>query len=123
MSSCARARRTSASGSPRPATSARTTRRSTARSRTRRSRRSRSASTRTTRAHGPRAISARSSFSGSRDARRDGRGLAVARGGLEAYGALVLRLVLGAIYVAHAYLALVVMGVGEAIAYQRAHHI
>jgi putative oxidoreductase len=47
----------------------------------------------------------------------------VARGGFEAYGALVLRVVLGAIYVAHAYLALVVMGVGEAIAYQRAHHI
>jgi putative oxidoreductase len=47
----------------------------------------------------------------------------VARGGLEAYGALVLRLVLGAIYVAHAYLALVVMGLRGAIEYQRASHI
>jgi len=34
----------------------------------------------------------------------------VARGGLEPYGALVLRLVLGVIYIAHAYLALVMIG-------------
>jgi len=47
----------------------------------------------------------------------------VARGGLEAYGALVLRVVLGAIYVAHAYLALVVMGPAKAIEYLRAIHI
>ena len=45
------------------------------------------------------------------------------RGGLEAYGALVLRLVLGAVYVAHAYLALFVMGPARAIEYQRALHI
>ncbi len=47
----------------------------------------------------------------------------MARGGLEAYGALVLRVVLGAIYVAHAYLALVVMGPAKAIEYLRAIHI
>ena len=47
----------------------------------------------------------------------------MARGGLEAYGALVLRVFLGAIYIAHAYLALVVMGPREAIEYQRAIHI
>jgi putative oxidoreductase len=47
----------------------------------------------------------------------------VARGGLEAYGALVLRVFLGAIYVAHAYLALVVMGPAKAIEYLRAIHI
>ena len=47
----------------------------------------------------------------------------MARGGLEAYGALVLRVVLGAIYVAHAYLALVVMGPAKAIDYLRAIHI
>ena len=45
------------------------------------------------------------------------------RGGLEAYGALVLRVVLGAVYLAHAYLALVVMGPAKAIEYQRALHI
>ncbi len=45
------------------------------------------------------------------------------RGGLEPYGALVLRLVLGVIYIAHAYLALVVMGPGKAAEYQRAMHI
>ena len=45
------------------------------------------------------------------------------RGGREAYGALVLRVVLGVIYIAHAYLALVVMGPGKAAEYQRAMHI
>ena len=45
------------------------------------------------------------------------------RGGLEAYGALVLRVVLGVIYVAHAYLALFVMGPAKAIEYQRAIHV
>ena len=45
------------------------------------------------------------------------------KGGLEAYGALVLRLFLGVIYIAHAYLALVVMGPARAIEYQRALHI
>jgi putative oxidoreductase len=47
----------------------------------------------------------------------------VGRGGLEPYGALVLRLVLGVIYIAHAYLALVVMGPAKAAEYQRAIHI
>jgi len=47
----------------------------------------------------------------------------VGRGGLEAYGALVLRLFLGVVYIAHAYLALVVMGPAKAIDYQRALHI
>jgi putative oxidoreductase len=47
----------------------------------------------------------------------------VGRGGLEPYGALVLRVVLGVIYVAHAYLALVVMGLAKAVEYQRAMHI
>jgi len=47
----------------------------------------------------------------------------VARGGLEPYGALVLRVVLGAIYIAHAYLALVVMGPAKAVEFQRAMHI
>ena len=47
----------------------------------------------------------------------------MARGGLEPYGALVLRLVLGVIYIAHAYLALVVMGPAKAAEYQRAIHI
>ena len=47
----------------------------------------------------------------------------MARGGLESYGALVLRVVLGAVYVAHAYLALVVMGPAQAIEYQRAMHM
>ena len=45
------------------------------------------------------------------------------RGGLEPYGALVLRLVLGVIYIAHAYLALVVMGPAKAVEFQRAMHI
>lgn len=45
------------------------------------------------------------------------------RGGVEAYGALVLRIFLGAIYISHAYLALVVMGPAKAINYQRAMHI
>lgn len=45
------------------------------------------------------------------------------RGGLEAYGALVLRVSLGVIFIAHAYLALVVMGPAKAIDYQRAMHI
>ena len=45
------------------------------------------------------------------------------RGGLEPYGALVLRVVLGVIYIAHAYLALVVMGPAKAVEYQRAMHI
>ncbi|HYS93417.1 MAG TPA: DoxX family membrane protein, partial [Candidatus Acidoferrales bacterium] len=43
--------------------------------------------------------------------------------GLEAYGALVLRIFLGVIYMAHAYLALFVMGPAKAIDYQRALHI
>jgi putative oxidoreductase len=47
----------------------------------------------------------------------------VGRGGLEAYGALVLRVVLGTIYIAHAYLALFVMGPAKAIEYQRAIHV
>ena len=47
----------------------------------------------------------------------------MARGGLEAYGALVLRVVLGTIYIAHAYLSLFVMGPAKAIEYQRALHI
>jgi putative oxidoreductase len=47
----------------------------------------------------------------------------VGRGGLEAYGALVLRVFLGAIYIAHAYLALFVMGPAKTIDYQRAMHI
>jgi len=47
----------------------------------------------------------------------------VARGGLEPYGALVLRVVLGTVYLAHAYLALVVMGPAKAVEYQRAMHI
>ena len=45
------------------------------------------------------------------------------RGGLEPYGALVLRVVLGVIYVAHAYLALVVIGLAKFVAEQRAMHI
>ena len=47
----------------------------------------------------------------------------MARGGLEPYGAMVLRIVLGAVYIAHAYLALVVMGPAKTVAYQRALHI
>jgi len=42
---------------------------------------------------------------------------------LEAYGALVLRIFLGVIYMAHAYLNLFVMGPAGAIGYQRALHI
>ncbi|HEV2054041.1 MAG TPA: DoxX family membrane protein [Methylomirabilota bacterium] len=45
------------------------------------------------------------------------------RGGLEPYGALVLRVVLGVVYIAHAYLALVVMGPAKVVEYQRAMHI
>ena len=45
------------------------------------------------------------------------------RGGLQPYGALVLRLVLGAIYIAHAYLALVLIGPAKFIEEQRAMHI
>jgi len=47
----------------------------------------------------------------------------VARGGLEPYGALVLRLVLGVIYIAHAYLALVMIGPAKFIEELRAMHI
>ena len=47
----------------------------------------------------------------------------MARGGLEPYGALVLRVVLGVIYIAHAYLALFVMGPAKSVEYQRAMHI
>jgi len=47
----------------------------------------------------------------------------VGRGGLEPYGVLVLRLVLGVTYIAHAYLALVVMGPAKAVEFQRAMHI
>ena len=47
----------------------------------------------------------------------------MARSGLEGYGALVLRVFLGAIYIAHAYLALVVMGPAKTIEYQRAMHM
>jgi putative oxidoreductase len=47
----------------------------------------------------------------------------VARGGLEPYGALLLRVVLGVVYIAHAYLALVIMGPAKVVEYQRAVHI
>lgn len=47
----------------------------------------------------------------------------MARSGLEAYGTLVLRVSLGVIYIAHAYLALFVMGPAKAADYQRAMHI
>ena len=47
----------------------------------------------------------------------------MARGGLEPYGALVLRVVLGVVYIAHAYLALVIMGPAKVVEYQRAVHI
>ena len=47
----------------------------------------------------------------------------MARGGLEPYGALVLRVFLGVVYIAHAYLALVVMGPANAARYERALHI
>ncbi len=46
----------------------------------------------------------------------------MARGGLEPYGALVLRLALGAVYVAHAYLVLVVVGPAKAVEFHRAMH-
>ena len=45
------------------------------------------------------------------------------RGGLEPYGALVLRVVLGGIYLTHAYLVLVVIGPAKFVEYQRAMHI
>lgn len=45
------------------------------------------------------------------------------RGGLEPYGALVLRVVLGVIYVAHAYLVLVVIGAAKFAEFQRSMHI
>jgi putative oxidoreductase len=44
-------------------------------------------------------------------------------GRVEAYGALVLRVFLGVIYIAHAYLALFVMGPTGAMEYQRSAHI
>ena len=47
----------------------------------------------------------------------------MARGGLEPYGALVLRVVLGVIYIAHAYLVLVVIGSVKFVEEQRAMHI
>lgn len=47
----------------------------------------------------------------------------MARGGLEPYGALMLRVVLGAIYIAHAYLVLGVMGVAKFVEYQRSLHV
>ena len=47
----------------------------------------------------------------------------MARGGLEPYGALVLRVVLGAVYIAHAYLIMVVVGPAKFVEYQRALHI
>jgi putative oxidoreductase len=47
----------------------------------------------------------------------------VARGGLEPYGALVLRVVLGVIYIAHAYLALVIITPAKFVGYPRAMHI
>jgi putative oxidoreductase len=47
----------------------------------------------------------------------------VGRGGLEPYGALVLRVVLGVIYIAHAYLVLVVIGSAKFAEYQRSMHI
>lgn len=47
----------------------------------------------------------------------------MARGGLEPYGALVLRISLGVIYLAHAYLALFVFGPAKFIGYQHSYHI
>jgi len=47
----------------------------------------------------------------------------VGRGGLEPYGALVLRVVLGVIYIAHAYLVLVMMSPAKFVEYQRGLHI
>ena len=92
--------RGSGSGSPRPATSTRTTRRSTARSRASRSARSRSPPTPTTPSPPPSASSARSS-SRSRNPRvAKGAGATVS---LESYGATVLRIALGIIFVMHAF--------------------
>lgn len=47
----------------------------------------------------------------------------MARGGLEPYGALVLRVVLGVIYIAHAYLVLIMMSPAKFVEYQRGLHI
>jgi len=47
----------------------------------------------------------------------------VGRGGLEPYGVLVLRVVLGVVYVSHAYLVLVVISPDKFVAYQRAMHV
>ncbi len=47
----------------------------------------------------------------------------MSRGGLESYGALLLRVVLGVIYIAHAYLVLVVITPAKFVGYQRAMHI
>src|SRR5262249_3373979 len=93
---------------------------STARRRGRRWRPCRSASTPTTPSRRPKPTSAKSS-SASREGSRGHGGLIVGRG--EAYGALVLRVFLGVIYMAHAYLALVVMGPARAMEYQRSVHI
>src|SRR5713226_3898792 len=99
--------------------SARTTRRSTVTSRTRRSRQSRSASIPMTRALAPRRTSARSSSKSPERRSRPG-GPTVGRSGLEAYGTLVLRIFLGSIYLAHAYLAVYKIGFPSGlIAYQR----
>src|SRR2546428_6719939 len=99
--------------------SARTTRRSTARIRTRRSRQSPLASIPTTRARVPRRTSARFSSRSPERRSRPG-GPTVGRSGLEAYGTLLLRIFLGFIYLAHAYLAVYKMGFPSGvIAYQR----
>ena len=47
----------------------------------------------------------------------------MARGGLEPYGALVLRVVLGVVYIAHAYLAFIIIGPARFVEEQRAMHI
>jgi putative oxidoreductase len=47
----------------------------------------------------------------------------VARGGVEPYGALVLRVVLGVVYITHAYLVLVVISPARFVEEQRAMHI
>src|SRR5712692_7515965 len=99
--------------------SARTPRRSTVTNRTRRSRQSRSASIPTTRARAPRRTSARFS-SRSRERRSRPGGPTVGRSGLEAYGTLLLRIFLGFIYLAHAYLAVYKIGFPSGmITYQR----
>src|SRR2546427_12535334 len=99
--------------------SARTTGRSTARSPPRRWRRSPSASTPTIRARAPRHTSARSSSKSPERRSRPG-GPRVGRSGLEAYGTLLLRIFLGFIYLAHAYLAVYKIGFPSGvIAYQR----